>query len=80
MDDQTATTELATAGWPLRGSCPVCGSAEVIHVFFGLPAPGVMEQAPEWVRFAGCTIWPDAYDRQCEHCGHTWTADPGTPS
>ena len=57
-----------------RGTCPRCGSDQVVHVVFGLPAPGAAERAPEWVEFAGCVVWPNPPDRRCEHCGHAWSS------
>ena len=57
-----------------RGTCPRCGSEQVVHVLFGMPAPGASEQAPEWVEFGGCVVWPDARDRRCQRCDHAWSA------
>lgn len=65
--------------WGERGSCPSCGSAEIVHLVFGLPSdPG---SAPSWVRFGGCVISGVPDDRLCEACGHSWVAptSPGDP-
>lgn len=53
-----------------RGSCPTCGSGEVIHVLFGFPAqPAAL---PTWVRLGGCVIEGQVLDRACDACGHEW--------
>lgn len=60
-----------------RGTCPDCGGGLVRHQVIGLPAiPVQMINTPPWVDWVGC-MHP-GYDRICEECGHTWTAeDPG---
>jgi len=55
-----------------RGTCPKCGSGEVLHLVFGLP--GNPEAEPDWVRFEGCVIDGVPDDRECESCGHRWVA------
>lgn len=53
-----------------RGTCPTCGSGDVIHVLFGFPV-GV-DTLPSWVRLGGCVIEGAVYNRACEACGHEW--------
>jgi hypothetical protein len=53
-------------------ACPACGSRDVVHVVFGLPAdPDLL---PSWVRLGGCVVDGTPHDRHCEACGHAWTA------
>lgn len=54
-----------------RGTCPRCGSGEVTHVMFGMPAFEDYEQSPPWVEFAGCVV-EGARARYCDDCGHGW--------
>lgn len=57
-----------------RGNCPECESGAVKHLVIGdLVHPEEMETAPRWVEWVGC-MHP-GYDRECRHCGLTWTAD-----
>lgn len=65
---------LPLSAWGPRGSCPSCRSKEVIHVVIGMPHPGEMESAPEWVHFAGCVV-DSLEDRRCFDCGHGWTSE-----
>lgn len=67
-----ARSETVIATNPERGTCPSCGSGEVTHILFGLPAdPGA---EPEWVSFGGCVIDGIPRNRLCESCGHEWTS------
>ena len=61
----------------VRGTCPRCGSGEVLHHMIGLPLAGAMESSPPWVHWAGCVgLGPD---RACEACDHEWwVGDVGT--
>lgn len=58
-----------------RGTCPRCGSGEVVHWMFGMPDPGSLETLPEWVRLGGCCLTDDMTDRECSVCGHEWATD-----
>jgi RNA polymerase subunit RPABC4/transcription elongation factor Spt4 len=60
--------------WGPRGKCPVCGSRRVTHIVLGMPRPGEVETAPEWVEFAGCIVTSDD-DRACDACGRRWVSD-----
>lgn len=64
--------------WGPRGRCPACQSDKVTHVVFGIPAD--MDEAPPWVRFAGCVFEPGAGDRHCDSCGHAWRSTDQGPS
>lgn len=56
-----------------RGTCPRCGSGDVVHSLIGMPTLEAMETAPEWVSFPGCVaVGPD---RACLACDHEWWAD-----
>ena len=56
----------------VRGLCPRCGDAQVIHHELGMPLPEAVSSAPPWVRWAGCTgLGPD---RECSACDFTWWA------
>lgn len=72
-DSATQQTGPHPGTHPERGSCPACGSGQVIHVVMGMPVLDAMEKAPPWVRFAGCVPSSDL-DRWCEDCGHEWHA------
>jgi hypothetical protein len=56
-----------------RGTCPSCGSGEVMHIVFGLPADP--DALPSWKRLGGCVVDDEIADRHCESCGLEWTAD-----
>lgn len=60
--------------WGARDSCPICASAEVVHISFGFPADP--ESAPPWVEFGGCVIDGTPRDRRCDNCGHSWSSHP----
>lgn len=51
-----------------HGTCPRCGSGEVIHVLAGLPVGPV--GTPSSVAWVGCM--PPGHDRECEGCGLRW--------
>lgn len=69
--------------WGERGTCPRCGSGEVVHIVYGMPADVV--EAPPWIRFGGCVVRIDSeIDRICEACDLRWLAhrvvvDPRPP-
>ena len=55
-----------------RGTCPSCGSGEVVHLVIGLPSgPGAGSGDPDWVSWVGC-VHP-GFDRECNSCGATWS-------
>lgn len=56
-----------------RGTCPACGSADVLLVVHGLPTPELAAR-PD-VRIAGCVVVDDA-DLECARCGTAWSS-PG---
>jgi rRNA maturation protein Nop10 len=68
-----------TGLWPEenRGTCPRCGSGDVIHVVHGMPAPFELEWAPQWVEFAGCVVDGELTTRRCDHCGARWNPSGG---
>lgn len=58
-----------TIDW-VRGTCPRCGSDQVLHHMIGMPALEAYESSPPWVLWEGCTgLGPE---RECEECKHTW--------
>lgn len=62
-----------------RGTCPTCGSDDVIHLVIGMPSgPDVMDGDAEWVHWVGC-VHP-GYNRECRSCGVTWPFTPERPS
>jgi hypothetical protein len=65
--------------WPeeTRGTCPRCGSGDVIHVVLGMPAPFEVASAPPWVEFAGCVVDGEPSTRRCDRCGADWNPTPG---
>jgi hypothetical protein len=55
----------------LRGTCPSCGSGEVVHLIIGMPSGlDAMSGHPDWVRWVGC-LHP-GFERECGSCGATW--------
>lgn len=64
-----------------RGTCPSCGSGEVVHLIIGMPSgPDAGSGDPDWVRWVGC-MHP-GFERECSSCGATWnrrTADALNP-
>ena len=58
-----------------RGTCPQCGSPDVVHLVIGMPAaPSEWGSGPHWVEWVGC-IHP-GYTRRCTACEQVWTEDP----
>ncbi|CCH78209.1 hypothetical protein BN12_2620024 [Nostocoides japonicum T1-X7] len=56
-----------------RGTCPSCGSGEVVHLIIGMPiGQDVMDGDPDWVHWVGC-MHP-GFDRECYACGATWNS------
>lgn len=54
----------------VRGTCPRCGTDQVVHHVIGMPVMEAYDSSPAWVYWAGCMgLGPD---RECEHCGHSW--------
>ena len=54
-----------------RGTCPRCGTDQVVHLVIGMPAsPGDFGSGPDWVSWVGC-VHP-GFDRSCAECGLTW--------
>lgn len=57
-----------------RGTCPKCQGAQVRHLVIGLVVGSEgPDSSPLWVDWVGC-VHP-GHDRECESCGHQWTAD-----
>ena len=56
-----------------RGTCPVCGSGQVIHHPLGGPDPRLTEEDPPWVHWQGCLLVFS--DRTCEGCGAGWNME-----
>jgi RNA polymerase subunit RPABC4/transcription elongation factor Spt4 len=56
-----------------RGTCPACGSAEVVVVVHGLPADPTLADRPD-VRLAGCLVVGEPHDRECAQCGTSWSS------
>lgn len=67
---EARTTEPDEPRAPERGTCPRCGSGEVVHLVIGMPGPSGDVGGPEWVRWVGC-VHP-GHDRECRSCGATW--------
>ncbi|KQV78080.1 hypothetical protein ASC64_03625 [Nocardioides sp. Root122] len=60
----------------VRGTCPRCGSADVLHLVIGMPAArDDVGGGPDWVRWVGC-VHP-GHDRECRSCGAHWVAARG---
>ncbi len=56
-----------------RGTCPACGSTDVVVVVHGLPAdPSPADRAD--VRLAGCLVDGEQHDRECGRCGAAWSS------
>jgi hypothetical protein len=59
-----------------RGTCPACGSGEVIHLVIGMPSDAdVLRGLPEWVQLVGC-VHP-GWERECAACGARWSVRRG---
>ena len=57
-----------------RGTCPRCGTDQVVHLVIGMPLPDDLMDGPDWVSWIGC-IHP-GFDRSCAECGWTWDSGP----
>ena len=54
-----------------RGTCPRCGSSDVVHLVIGMPASSDdVDSGPAWVRWVGC-VHP-GHDRECRSCDARW--------
>lgn len=53
-----------------RGTCPECGSDQVIHHVLGVADPRAEPPVPSWVEWHGCI--PSFWDRTCEECDSRW--------
>jgi hypothetical protein len=60
------------------GACPRCGGDDVLHIVYGLVGAHAADEAPAWVRFAGCAVQPE--NRVCQTCGHEWYDDQPSPA
>jgi len=71
MPTMTKDAESPVSAWPgygtPRGTCPSCGSGEVSHTIYGLPASF---DNPPWVILGGCVI--GGATRECDTCGYGW--------
>jgi hypothetical protein len=77
MDEPIALPPNREELWPgvpyevPRGTCPRCGSDQVVHMIIGLLASGPDRlRVPSWACLLGC-VHP-GFDRSCAECGHTW--------
>lgn len=60
---------------PEERECPVCGSAAVARILYGLPQfDGELRYlvAEGTVSLGGCDICEDSPDWYCNHCGYEW--------
>ena len=53
-----------------RGTCPRCGTDQIVHLVIGMPTSADVMTGPDWVSWVGC-IHP-GFDRSCADCGLTW--------
>ena len=60
-----------------RGTCPRCGSGQILHVAFGLPAAGAFDTSPPWVTDGGCVIYGHPTNRHCPACELDWLVSSG---
>ncbi|MDN5898665.1 MAG: (deoxy)nucleoside triphosphate pyrophosphohydrolase [Brachybacterium sp.] len=61
-----------TIDW-VRGTCPRCGSDQVLHHVIGMPMLEAYESSPPWVVWEGCMgLGPE---RECEECEHSWQSE-----
>lgn len=57
----------------VRGTCPRCGTDQVLHHVIGMPMLEAYESSPPWVIWEGCVgLGPD---RECLDCAHSWSSD-----
>ena len=54
-----------------RGTCPDCGSGQVIHHLLGVADPRTEPADPPWIEWHGCL--PPFGDRSCEECDAIWS-------
>ncbi|MDO8434989.1 MAG: hypothetical protein Q7S58_21535 [Candidatus Binatus sp.] len=55
--------------------CPVCSSANVVPIMYGLPAPPMPGEPEPDVEFGGCMIFEGKSPRWfCRACEHRWGA------
>ncbi len=53
--------------------CPVCQSAEILPIEYGLPGPEIMRAAVEGkIYLGGCCVTGGEPNRYCSHCGYKW--------
>jgi hypothetical protein len=63
---------------PRATPCGVCGSTQIVRIVYGLPGPGLMEEAKRGdVELGGCIVFPDQPERRCRSCGATWSTKGG---
>ena len=58
-----------------RGTCPRCGTDQIVHLVIGMPTSADPRTGPDWVSWVGC-IHP-GFDRSCAECGLTWDSGLG---
>jgi len=57
----------------VAGPCPRCAKLDPIPIVYGLPGPGLVEQADRGeVEIGGCLIWPDQPNFVCRACGENY--------
>lgn len=54
-----------------RGTCPECGSGQVIHHLLGIADPRTEPADPAWIEWHGCL--PPFGDRSCLECDAIWS-------
>lgn len=52
------------------GPCPRCGSRDTNAIVYGYP--DLSEEWPANLVAGGCLVTPDATDRSCNACAHSW--------
>ena len=57
-----------------RGTCPRCGTDQIVHLVIGMPTSADATTGPHWASWVGC-IHP-GFDRSCAECGLTWDSRP----
>ena len=58
-----------------RGTCPRCGTDQIVHLVIGMPTSADVMTGPDWVSWVGC-VHP-GFDRSCAECGLTWDSGLG---